>query len=817
MSAELIEAALAWHDAGFCVLPASTTGNKAVGLSSWHRYQTDRPSREQVAVWAVQADGIGLLMGQVSGNAEMLEIEGKAQELVTPFLNAVAGVDAGLLLAKLMTYCEVTPSGGYHWIYRVEGDPVAGNTKLASRPAETANGRDTLLETRGQGGWVVVAPSGGRTHPTGRNWTSFDNARFGVVGTLTAAERETVHAIARSFDLMPVQAPIEHREARAVIEGELTPGQDFSQRHTWADLLEPLGWTFFRREGEKEIWTRPGKDRREGGSATVNYDGNDNLWIFSSSTGYPSEQSLTKFAFYAWTHHGGDFSSAARDLRGKGYGSAQAPRDTSEVQAEMRATLDLLPDDASAGVGVAVVTGEEGSSRTSFQLTDRGNAHLLAQVEHPRLRYAADRDCWLRWHNGRWEVQISDSAAVQAFIALVDAMDHTEKATYAHKIRSMSAGAIDKAVRLAKKNPLMEVSIADFDAAPDELNTPDGVVNLITGDVTPHTPDGLHTRMTSVAVDTELHAPRWNRFLADTFGSDVELIGFIQRLAGYSATGRVTHHVLPFLHGSGANGKSVFLEVLMRILGDYASTTPADFLLLGGREDEAAVARLSGLRLVVASEVGPSARFNEQKVKMLTGGDSLTARFLYQNHFTFSPTHKLWLMGNHQPRVDAGGDSFWRRLRLVPFAHTVPEERRIVDLAAQLVREEGPAILAWIIEGARRQVGGLKEPASVKAATSAYAEEEDHLGRFIEERIRFGGGEHVRLSTADVRHAYEQWCFAEGEKPIPANVFGRELKARGAGTAKSGSRRFYTNVTLMRADQVEERERPEQLIYGMTS
>jgi len=149
----------------------------------------------------------------------------------------------------------------------------------------------------------------------------------------------------------------------------------------------------------------------------------------------------------------------------------------------------------------------------------------------------------------------------------------------------------------------------------------------------------------------------------------------------------------------------------------------------------------------------------------------------------------------------------------LPFA-PVPESARIVGLADRLVEEEGPAILAWIIEGARKQLGGLAEPESVKAATRAYAQEEDHLGRFIEERIRFGGGDHVRLSTADVRHAYEQWCFAEGEQPMAANVFGRELKGRGAGTAKSSGRRYYTNVTLMSATQRDATDLlPEQLRY----
>jgi P4 family phage/plasmid primase-like protien len=231
------------------------------------------------------------------------------------------------------------------------------------------------------------------------------------------------------------------------------------------------------------------------------------------------------------------------------------------------------------------------------------------------------------------------------------------------------------------------------------------------------------------------------------------------------------------------------------------------------------VARLTGQRLVVCSEVNPSAKFNEARIKHLTGGDTITARFLYGQHFTFQPTHKLWLLGNHQPRVDAGGDSFWRRLRLVPFLRTVAAENVIVDLAERLARNEGPGILAWIVNGARLALAeGLREPEAVLAATAQYAEEEDTLRRFADERLHVGGGDLVRIEMRELRFAYEQWCFIEGEKPLTTQMFGRELRGRfGIGMAKSHGRRFYTNVALLNRDDVTATERPEQLRYGRDS
>jgi putative DNA primase/helicase len=292
--------------------------------------------------------------------------------------------------------------------------------------------------------------------------------------------------------------------------------------------------------------------------------------------------------------------------------------------------------------------------------------------------------------------------------------------------------------------------------------------------------------------------PRWNAFLADTFGSDADMISFVQRLAGYSASADTGTHVFPFLYGPGGNGKSQLMEVLRKLLADYAATAPAGFLMVGRQEHSEELARLQGLRLVVASEINPDARFDEAKLKELTGGDTLTARFMHQSFFEFEPTHHLWLMGNHQPRVKAGGDSFWRRLRLLPFQYKVPEAKKIEGLADILVAEEGPGILAWIIAGAVDHFAhGLREPESVKAATAAYAAEEDHIGRFLEDCCTLGPAAQVRTETGRVRAAYEAWCQSEREEQLDARTFGRELKARGIVRKPSSGKYFYAGLGLL--------------------
>jgi putative DNA primase/helicase len=262
-------------------------------------------------------------------------------------------------------------------------------------------------------------------------------------------------------------------------------------------------------------------------------------------------------------------------------------------------------------------------------------------------------------------------------------------------------------------------------------------------------------------------------------------------------------HVLPYCHGSGGNGKGVFLETCVKVLGGYATTAPAGFLMAKvhqGHETE--VARLAGARMVLCSEVNDDDRFDEARVKLLTGGDTLTARFMQQDHFTFTPTHQLWAMGNHQPHVRAGGRSFWRRLRLIPFQHEVPTDQVIDDLQGILAGEHGPAVLSWIIDGAVAYArDGLIEPDSVKAAPSGYERDQDTVSRFIEDMCLLGGGEHVQTKVTTVRSAYEAWCHESGDEPVSAKAFGMALSRAGVGSKRTKTARFYTNLHLVDGDE----------------
>lgn len=453
--------------------------------------------------------------------------------------------------------------------------------------------------------------------------------------------------------------------------------------------------------------------------------------------------------------------------------------------------------------------------RDTLALTDDWNGVAFTNAHAARVRYDSDRGRWLVWAGHRWEAQPSTGGKVRELakqtsrsMIEMDLTGEDPKKVLKHVTYSLSERGIGSMLAMARTNPAITVSSDDLDAHPLELNTPGGIVNLRTGQLTPSDPDRMHTRSTKVTPDSEADTSMWDYFLAQTF-PDPEIRDYMQLLVGHSLLGEVRAHVLPFAHGSGGNGKGVFLETMLGVLGSYAGSAPNGFLMGSGQQQHATeLADLQGRRFVICSEVNPSDRFDEAKVKSLTGGDTIKARFMRQDFFEFRPTHHLWLMGNDQPAVESGGDAFWRRLRLIPFTHKVPEDQRVEDLQGILARDHGPAVLAWAIRGAVKYLnGGLQEPDAVKAATENYAENTDTIGRFIDDECIINAS--LATSVTAVRASYEDWCRANGERPIQGRRFATQLSkhgvviGRGAPKGTNGLR-MYGGIAL--ASRLEDGE-----------
>ncbi|GAA2814313.1 phage/plasmid primase, P4 family [Nonomuraea dietziae] len=466
------------------------------------------------------------------------------------------------------------------------------------------------------------------------------------------------------------------------------------------------------------------------------------------------------------------------------------------------------------------IVGSEGLLPDS--LTDRGNAKLFVQLYGRDFRYVPGMG-WFRWAHHRWVLDESDAVVWAAGEMAEQLATFDPRGRYSaaelrrHRRRALSTTGMHALLAQAKAAPGMVLAPSLLDADPYALCTPAGVVDLRSGAISP--PDPLkqaHSRSTTVSPQQSA-TPRWERFLQDTFGNDDEgrqTIDFLHVLLGYSITGDVGAQVMPFLYGQGKNGKSVLVEVMLQLLGDYADAAPPGFLMAKTFDSHPTeLAELHGRRVIVCSELKPGDRFDEARVKLLTGGDKIKARRMRQDFFSFNPTHHLWLLGNHRPEVTTGGFAFWRRLRLIPFERVVAEDRKIDNLARILVQEEGPGILALLIEGAGRYLRGGKDlsgPPRVQLATDAYEATEDVVGRFITEACKLDPT--LRAEQASLYSAYTRWCGHEGATPVSARAFAARLRdTLGMASPRemllSNSRKFYPGLGLISDLDSEELQR----------
>jgi P4 family phage/plasmid primase-like protien len=339
-----------------------------------------------------------------------------------------------------------------------------------------------------------------------------------------------------------------------------------------------------------------------------------------------------------------------------------------------------------------------------------------------------------------------------------------------------SARTVQAVQSLLKNNGDIVANAEMMDADPWVLGTPGGTVDLKTGEILASEPMRFVSKLTAVTPIYRQNAPIWKAFLKEATAGDVELEKYLQRLAGYCLTGLVSEHNLAFLWGPGGNGKSVFINTVSGILGEYAKIAPMEtFTASFGDRHPTELAGLQGARLVSASETQEGRAWDEAKVKAITGGDMISARYMHQDFFQYAPTFKLVFLGNHKPEIKNLDDAMRRRFHLVPF--TVKPKSVDKQLFDRL-KNEWPAVLAWMIEGCLSwQLDGLMPPQAVLAATAEYFDDEDPVGRWLSERSN-EEEEGFCLGT-DLYSDWEEWCGENGEKPGNSKRLTQSLISRG--------------------------------------
>lgn len=431
----------------------------------------------------------------------------------------------------------------------------------------------------------------------------------------------------------------------------------------------------------------------------------------------------------------------------------------------------------------------------AFHLTDLGNAERFARDHGARVRFVHDRRRWHVWTESHWApdadaevTRLARETVRRTYAAVAAETDPDKRAKLAkHAAASESENRLRAMVTLAASEKGIAATSDAFDRDPWLLNVANGTLDLRTGALREHRPADLISHVTTAAHDPRAKAPRWTRFLREIFKSDEDLIQFVQRAVGYSLTGSTREQVFFLCYGTGGNGKTKFLEVLRALLGDLAQAARFESFLLKRTEGiPNDVARMRGARVVTASEAPGERRLSEATVKELTGGDTICARFLFQEGFEFAPTFKLWLSANHRPEIHDTSWAMWRRVRLLPFTVTIPEAKRDLDLAEKL-HAELPGILAWAVEGCLAWGrDGLGAAAAVEAATTAYRSDSDVLADFLAAECEIGPKRWAL--KRDVYSRYVDHCLGNGERTLSKKAFSRRLQERGGIGADRGGK-----------------------------
>jgi putative DNA primase/helicase len=453
---------------------------------------------------------------------------------------------------------------------------------------------------------------------------------------------------------------------------------------------------------------------------------------------------------------------------------------------------------------MASVAGNE-----AYHLTDLGNAKRLVFQHGRDLRYCHPLHRWFVYDGRRWredaagEVLRRAKETVKSMYAEAGQISDAEmrKNLVGWAMRSESAERIAAMVRLAESESQVVVRPEQLDADPWLLNCLNGTIDLRARQLRPHRREDLITRLAPVEFDPDAHLALWDETLAYAF-PDLDVRAFVQSAVGYSATADISEEKFFMLIGPTSSGKTTIVEAVKATLGDYAATADIRSFLAaqddrGPRND---IARLAGRRFIPSVEVDQGKRLAEGLVKLLSGGDTVVARRLYQEEFEFPFTGKVWIIANHAPRVRDDDDALWRRIVRIP-SQQIPEERRDKAVKERLrdPRLAGPAILAWIVKGATEwQQRGLDVPDAVATATDEYRKEMDVLQPFFESVCVFGPNAEVEARA--LREAYEGWCRENGERPLSGRTVGQRLRERGCESQKrAGGRRVWVGIGLVAA------------------
>ena len=699
---------------------------------------------EQIRAWWTQWPS-ALIGGAMGRDLRLLAIDpdvpkqpGDADGLAA--WNALVAEHGGIPA----THAHETPSGGRHYIFRMPEGLDLGNREGALK--------GTGINVRGSGGYLIMAPS---RLADGRAYRLADDFDF---WTFAPAPQWLLDLIVDAPESVkqPVADP---KPSRPPQESPRAQQSDALSHYVAAAVEKECAEVASCTKGRRNIRLNDAAfavGTLVGASVLGRSEAERRLWDAAAACGHVKDEG--RAATLATIKSGLD-------------GGEKKPRDLSKVkarqerrrQAPIDRSAEADPDPNSPGNNVPLISEDEAGI-------------LFAEQYRGKLRFCVDHGSWFKWDGHIWR-QNRTGLAFHHARELVRRMAETE----AEKVRIAAgraafAGAVE---RYARADIAFATTAEAWDRDPWLLGTPGGTVDLRTGDLRAARPDEGLTKSTAVSPSAEADCPLWRKFISETFGGDVDVIAFAQRWAGYGLTGLIREHALVFGHGDGGNGKGVFVNTHVGIMNDYAVTSAMEtFIASANDRHSTELAMLRGARMVTASETEEGRQWAEARIKALTGGDRITARFMRMDNFTYLPTFKLLIVGNHKPGLRNVDEAMRRRFNLLPFLN----KPVVKDLELEeRLKAEWPGILRWMIEGCQAwQRDGLTPPESVRDATAAYFEDQDVFGEWLAERcIVDRSNPHRQVTTAELFASWSAYSKAANEPAGTEKALAQKLEKEG--------------------------------------
>jgi putative DNA primase/helicase len=802
------DAARRAYTAGLCVLPPREDGSKApeaVG-GEWNQFKQVRATPEQMRGWYPGRSGLGVVAGPVSAETECGDFD--CRETYDAFLKTAKATGLGSIVERIIAgFCDHTPGNGVRWLWRCPGAARKHNTKLARRPKRPEEQRDlhdtvkVLIELPD---YAIVAPSNGKVHPTGGAYTRW-SGDFDTIATITVEERTALIALARTFDQMPVAQPHEPKRQQPEVTNGTRPGEAFTARTTWGEVLEPHGWTAIYTRGATTYWRRPGKAL--GVSATTNHGGSDLLFMFSSSTVFEADKSYSRFGAYTILDHGGDFRAAARALAARGFGETSGPSHTKQVNNTTDKTTSSGVVETTDQGSVVLDPGDPLPSARHFVARSHLVDGVLAMRHQSGVFYTHLRE--VNAYRDR------DEAAVRADLYgfLESALRWSEpRGTQAPTLgpfkptKSKVENVLD-ALRAVCNLPASSAAPCWLQDDPgfdpfDVLACRDGLLHIPTRTLLPGTPHFFTLNGLDFAFDPMAPQPsQWLQFLNTIWPDDQDSKQTLQEWMGYLLTPRTHFQKILMLVGPKRSGKGTIGRVTRRLLGDRNVSGPT----LASLGEQFGLMGLIGKSAAVISDARISGRTDTaivtERLLSISGEDALSVPRKYLPDWTGKLSARFMVLTNELPRIEDASGALTSRFIVLTLAESFygREDHGLFDRFLP----ELSGILNWALEGWDRLYtrGRFVQPQSAAELIQEFEDLGSPTGAFIRERCEVGKGYDV--SKDRLFQAWNTWCRDNGrEHAGTVQTFGRNLRALVPWLGESqprvlGSRvRYYEGIRL---------------------